>query len=73
MANITTRKREYDANEDLTEVKRKVAEAERRQAKNISNILNHVSGDDEKVQASLISKIIDKKGFEFADEVNRRS
>ena len=73
MANITTRKREYDANEDATEVKRKVAEAERRQAKNISNILNHVSGDDEKVQASLISKIIDKKGFEFADEVNRRS
>ena len=73
MANITTRKREYDANEDSTEVKRKVAEAERRQAKNISNILNHVSGDDEKVQASLISKIIDKKGFEFADEVNRRS
>ena len=54
MANITTRKREYDANEDATEVKRKVAEAERRQAKNISNILNHVSGDDEKVQASLI-------------------
>ena len=73
MANITTRKREYDANEDATEVKRKVAKAERRQAKNISNILNHVSGDDEKVQASLISKIIDKKGFEFADEVNRRS
>ena len=68
MANITTRKREYDAN-----VKRKVAEAERRQAKNISNILNHVSGDDEKVQASLIWKIIDKKGFEFADEVIRRS
>ena len=54
-------------------MKRKVSEAERRQAKNISNILNHVSGDDEKVQASLISKIIDKKGFEFADEVNRRS
>ena len=73
MANITTRKREYDTNEDATEVKRKVAEAERQQAKNISNILNHVSGDDEKVQASLISKIIDKKGFEFADEVNRRS
>ena len=73
MANITTRKREYDANEDETEVKRKVAQAERRQAKNISNILNHVSGDDEKVQASLISKIIDKKGFELADEVNRRS
>ena len=73
MANITTRKREYVANEDATEVKRKVGEAERRQAKNISNILNHVSGDDEKVQASLISKIIDKKGFEFADEVNRRS
>jgi hypothetical protein len=73
MANITTRKREYVANEDATEVKRKVGEAERRQAKNISNILNHVSGDDEKVQASLMSKIIDKKGFEFADEVNRRS
>ena len=63
MANITTRKREYVANEDATEVKRKVGEAERRQAKNISNILNHVSGDDEKVQASLISKIIDKKGL----------
>ena len=73
MANITTRKREYDANKDATEVKRKVDEAERRQAKNNSNILNHISGDDEKVQASLISKIIDKKGFEFADEVNRRS
>ena len=42
-------------------------------AKNVNNILNHVSGDDEKVQASLISKIIDKKGYQFADEVNRRS
>ena len=73
MANITTRKREYDANEDVIEVKRKVAEAERRQAKNIGNILNHVSGNDEKTQANLISKIIDHRGPEFANEVNRKS
>ena len=73
MANITTRKREYDANKDATEVKRKVAEAERRQAKNIGNILNHVSGNDEKTQANLISKIIDHRGPEFANEVDRKS
>ena len=54
IANITTRKRQYDANEDVSEVKRKVAEAERWQAKNVNNILNHVSGDDEKVQERTV-------------------
>ena len=40
VANITTRKRESDNNtDDATGVKRKLGEAERRQAKNISNIL----------------------------------
>ena len=54
IANITTRKREYNANEDVSEVKRKVAEAERWQAKNVNNILNHVSGGDEKVQERTV-------------------
>ena len=59
VANITTRKRESDESGDLTEVKRKVSESERRQAKNISDILNHISGDSENAQASLFAKVID--------------
>ena len=52
-ANITKRKRESGESGDLTGVKRKVSEAERRQAKNISDILNHISGDNE--NASLFT------------------
>ena len=74
VANITTRKRDSDNDtDDATAVKRKLGEAERRQAKNISNILDHVSGNDQDTQASLISKVIDQKGPDFADKVNRSS
>ena len=77
VANITTRKRESESESgDLTEVKRKVSEAERRQANNISDILNHVSGDTENAQASLFAKVIDqtnKKIPGFADQLTRRS
>ena len=74
VANITTRKRESDNNtDDATGVKRKLGEAERRQAKNISNILDHVSGNDQDTQASLISKVIDQKGPGFAEKVTIKS
>ena len=76
VANITTRKRESDESEDSTEVKRKVGEAERRQAKNMSEILNHISGNNENAQASLFAKVIDQKNKKcpgFADQLTRRS
>ena len=76
VANITTRKRDLDESEDSTGVKRKVGEAERRQAKNISDILNHISGDNENAQASLFSKVIDQKNKQspgFADQITRKS
>ena len=74
VANITTRKRESDG--DSSEVKRKVGEAERRQAKNITNIFEHVSGNDEDAQASLMAKVIDHKNRTnpgFARQLARRS
>lgn len=76
VANITTRKRDLDESGDQTEVKRKVSEAERRHAKNVSDILNHISGDNEKAQASLFAKVIDQKNKQspgFADQLTRRS
>ena len=76
VANITSRKRESDESGDSTEVKRKVAQAERRQAKNISEIFNHISGDNENAQTSLFAKVIDQKNKQspgFADQITRKS
>ena len=74
MANITTRTRTTSENDDKSELgKRKHAEAERKQAKKITNILDHMSGKDENTQASLISKVIDQKGPSFANKVTRNS
>ena len=42
--------------------KTKNSEAERKQAKKITNILDHISGNDEDMQAALVSKVIDQKG-----------
>ena len=76
VANITSRKRESDESGDSTEVKRKVAQAERRQAKNISEIFNHISGDNENAQTSLFAKVLDQKNKQspgFADQITRKS
>ena len=72
LANVTTRPRSPLA---LDEVggKRKNYEAERKQAKKLTNILEHISGNDENTQATLISKVIDKKGQNFADKVTLKS
>ena len=53
LANVTTRPRSPLA---LDEVggKRKNYEAERKQAKKVTNILEHISGNDENTQATLI-------------------
>ena len=73
LANITTRTRDTE-NDDKNELgKRKHSEAERKQAKKITGILDHISGKDENTQASLISKVIDQKGQNFADKVTRHS
>ena len=53
--------------------KRKNNEAERKQAKKITNILDHISGNDENTQAALISKVIHSKGQNFADKVTLNS
>ena len=73
MANITTRTRESEDDDKSEHGKRKHTEAERKQAKKITHILDHISGKDEDTQASLISKVIDQKGSNFADKVNRNS
>ena len=53
--------------------KRKNNEAERKQAKKMTNILDHISGNDEDMQAALVSKVIDQKGQNFADKVTLKS
>ena len=47
--------------------------AERKQAKKITSILDHISGNDENTQAALISKVIHQKGQNFADKVTLKS
>ena len=62
LANVTTRPRSPMDDESKESCKRKNNEAERKQAKKITNILDHISGNDEDMQAALVSKVIDQKG-----------
>ena len=62
LANVTTRPRSPLDEESNESGKRKNNEAERKQAKKITNILDHISGNDENTQAALISKVIPFKG-----------
>ena len=39
----------------------------------MTNILDHISGNDEDMQAALVSKVIDQKGQNFADKVTLKS
>ena len=39
----------------------------------MTNILDHISGNDEDMQAALVSKVIDQKGQNFADKVTLNS
>ena len=73
LANVTTRPRSPMDDESKESCKRKNNEAERKQAKKVTNILDHISGNDEDVQAALISKVIDQKGQNFADKVTLKS
>ena len=73
LANVTTRPRSPIDEESKESCKRKNNEAERKQAKKVTNILDHISGNDEDVQAALISKVIDQKGQNFADKVTLKS
>jgi len=62
LANVTTRPRSPMDDESKKSCKRKNSEAERKQAKKITNILDHISGNDEDMQAALVSQVIDQKG-----------
>ena len=73
LANVTTRPRSPMDDESKESCKRKNNEAERKQAKKITNILDHISGNDEDMQAALVSKVIDQKGQNFADKVTLKS
>ena len=61
-ANITTRTKETE-NESG---KRKHSEGERKQAKKITNILDHLSGNDEDREARILSNVIHQKSPKFA-------
>ena len=73
LANVTTRPRSPLDDESNESGKRKNHEAERKQAKKITSILDHISGNDENTQAALISKVIHQKGQNFADKVTLKS
>ena len=73
LANVTTRPRSPMDDESKESCKRKNNEAERKQAKKMKNILDHISGNDEDMQAALVSKVIDQKGQNFADKVTLKS
>ena len=73
LANVTTRPRSPMDDESKESCKRKNNEAERKQAKKMTNILDHISGNDEDMQAALVSKVIDQKGQNFADKVTLKS
>ena len=60
-ANITTRTKETE-NESG---KRKHSEGERKQAKKITNILDHMSGNDEDREARILSNVIHQKSPKF--------
>ena len=44
-----------------------------KQARNIGNILNHVTAHDKESQAMLIAKMVDKNGPDFAKTVTENS
>ena len=44
-----------------------------KQAKNVGNILNHVTAHDKDAQAMLIAKVVDQHGSKFAAEVTKNS
>ena len=56
-ANITTRTKETENKSG----KRKHSEGERKQAKKITNILDHMSGNDEDREARILSNVIHQK------------
>ena len=61
-ANITTRTKETENKSG----KRKHSEGERKQAKKITNILDHMSGNDEDREARILSNVIHQKSQKFA-------
>ena len=61
-ANITTRTKETENKSG----KRKHSEGERKQAKKITNILDHLSGNDEDREARILSNVIHQKSQKFA-------
>ena len=47
MANVTTRKRLHDKDtHEVTKIKRKSGEGERKQVENLDNVLQHLTGQD---------------------------
>ena len=67
MANVTTRKRLHDKDtHEVTKIKRKSGEGERKQVENLDSILQHLTGQDFDSQVSILSKFIEQKGPEFS-------
>ena len=76
-AKVTTRKlhkRKIEDKENLSAKKVKLThEGITKQAKNVGNILNHVTAHDKEAQAMLIAKVVDQHGSGFAAEVTKNS
>ena len=76
-AKVTTRntpKRKNDDKENTSPKKIKLThEGMSKQAKNVRNILNHVTAHDTEAQAMLIAKVVDQHGSKFAAEVTKNS
>ena len=76
-AKVTTRnnpKRKIHYKENTFSKKIKLThEGVIKQAKNVGNILNHVTAHDKEAQAMLIAKLVDQHGSKFAAEVTKNS
>ena len=76
-AKVTTRnnpKRKIHDKENTFSKKIKLThEGVIKQAKNVGNILNHVTAHDKEAQAMLIAKVVDQHGSKFAAEVTKNS
>ena len=74
-AKVTTRnnpKRKIHDKENTSSKKIKLThEGVIKQAKNVGNILNHVTAHNKEAQAMLIAKVVDQHGSKFAAEVTK--
>ena len=67
-------KRKIDDHEENVDPKSKILTQKgfNKQARNVTNVLRHVTANDKESQAVLIAKMVDQQGPGFAAEVTKK-